>query len=248
MRHWIFATLAALSLAAAPAGALDLSSMSEEERSAFRAEVRAYLLDNPEVIFEAIQILEDRQAQAQASMDRDIIAANADAIFNDGFSWVGGNPEGDITVVEFLDYRCGFCRRAAPEVEKLLANDGNIRLVIKEFPILGEQSVVMSRFAIATQQVAGDAAYKAVHDVLLELNGDVSDARLRRLAEDMDLDADAILAQMPSEDVTRVIAENRALAQALSISGTPSFIVDDELLRGFLPADQMQLVVDDKRG
>lgn len=248
MRHWIWSALAALTFSAAPVAALDLSAMSDAERESFRAEVRAYLLDNPEVIFEAIQILEERQAQAQASADKDVIASHAQAIFEDGISWVGGNPDGDITVVEFLDYRCGFCRRAAPEVDKLLANDGNIRLVIKEFPILGEQSVIMSRFAIATHQVAGDDAYKAVHDVLIALNGDVSDARLRRVAEDLDLDADAILARMPSQEVSNVIAQNRALAQVLNISGTPSFVVGDELLRGFLPADQMQLVIDDKRG
>lgn len=248
MRHWVLSTLAAFLFAAAPALAFDISAMSDTERAEFRAEIRAYLLENPEVIFEAVQILEDRQAQEQANADKDIIAANAAAIFEDGHSWVGGNPQGDITIVEFMDYRCGFCRRAAPEVEKLLASDGNVRLVIKEFPILGEQSVIMSRFAIATQQVAGDAAYKDIHDVLLELNGDVSDARLRRLADDLGLDAEAILAQMGSSDVTEVIAQNRALAQSLSISGTPSFIVEDELVRGFLPADQMQMVIDDKRG
>ena len=248
MRHWVLPALAALTFATGPAAAFDISTMSPSEREAFRAEIRAYLLDNPEVILDAIQVLEDRQAQAQASAEKDIIASNATAIFNDGFSWVGGNPDGDITLVEFLDYRCGFCRRATPEVEKLLANDGNIRLVIKEFPILGDQSVVMSRFAIATQQVAGDDAYKQVHDVLITLNGDVSDARLRRIATDLDLDADAILAQMDSPDITDILAQNRALAQALNISGTPTFIVEDEVLRGFLPADQMELVISDKRG
>lgn len=248
MRTWFLSGLAALTFSAAPVAAFDISAMSEAERDAFRAEIRSYLLDNPEIIYEAVQILEERQTQVQADADKDTIASNASAIFDDGFSWVGGNPDGDITIVEFMDYRCGFCRRAAPEVEKLLANDGNIRLVVKEFPILGEQSVIMSRFAIATQQVAGDNAYKAVHDVLMEMSGDVSEPRLRRLASDLDLDADAILAQMESDAVTDVIAQNRALAQALSISGTPSFVVEDELLRGFLPADQMQIVVDEKRG
>lgn len=248
MRNLFWSALAALAISTGPAAAFDISEMSQAERESLRAEIRAYLLENPEVIFEAVQILEERQAAAQATADQDMIAANAAAIFDDGYSWVGGNPEGDVTVVEFMDYRCGFCRRAVPEVEKLLANDGNIRLVVKEFPILGDQSVIMSRFAIATQQVAGADAYKAVHDVLMELNGDVNDVRLRRLAEDLGLDADAILAQMGSDDVTSVIAQNRALAEALNISGTPSFVVGDELLRGFLPADQMQMVVDDLRG
>ncbi len=248
MRHWVLPALAALTFATGPVAAFDMSSMSDEERAALRAEIRAYLLENPEVIMEAVEILEARQAAQQANAEKEIIAQNTDAIFNDGFSWVGGNPDGDITLVEFMDYRCGFCRRAAPEVEKLLAADGNIRLVVKEFPILGDASVLMSRFAIATQQVAGADAYKDVHDVLMSFNGDVTEPRLRRVATDLDLDADAILAQMNAPEVTEVIARNRALAQQLNIAGTPSFLVGDEILRGFLPADEMEIVIDAVRG
>ena len=237
----------ALALMTAPAQAVDLSTMTDAERDAFRAEVRAYLLENPEVILEAVTLLEDRQAEAQAQTDTDLVASNAEAIFNDGYSWVGGNPDGDITLVEFLDYRCGFCRRAMPEVEKLLANDGNIRLIVKELPILGEDSLISSRFAIATKQVAGDEAYKQVHDALMEMSGSASDVALRRLGEGLGLDADAILAVMDSEAVTAEIAQTRALAQALQINGTPSFVLQDELLRGFLPADQMAEIVAELR-
>lgn len=238
---------AALALTALPALAFDPASMTESERAAFRAEIRAYLLDNPEIIMEAVQVLEGRQADMQAQADRDVIVANAAVIFEDGYSWVGGNPDGDITIVEFMDYRCGFCRRAVPEVEKLLAADGNIRLVVKEYPILGEQSLLMSRFAIATKQVAGDDAYKLVHDTLMGLNGDVTPETLGQVAAELGLDGAAILARLDAPEVTRVIAETRALAQALNIQGTPSFVVKDEVLRGFLPADQMQMFVDAKR-
>lgn len=238
---------AALALTALPALAFDPASMTESERAAFRAEIRAYLLDNPEIIMEAVQVLEGRQADMQAQADRDVIVANAAVIFEDGYSWVGGNPDGDITIVEFMDYRCGFCRRAVPEVEKLLAADGNIRLVVKEYPILGEQSLLMSRFAIATKQVAGDDAYKLVHDTLMGLNGDVTPETLGHVAAELGLDGAAILARLDAPEVTRVIAETRALAQALNIQGTPSFVVKDEVLRGFLPADQMQMFVDAKR-
>lgn len=248
MHRWILSAAAAVLVSTTSAGAFDLSAMTDAEREAFRAEIRAYLLENPEVIFEAVQVFEERQAAAQANAEQGLIAANADAIFNDGYSWVGGNPDGDVTIVEFMDYRCGYCRRAVPEVNKLLSGDGNIRLVVKEFPILGEQSVEMSRFAIATQKVAGDDAYKQVHDVLMAMNGDVNTTRLRRVADDLGLDTDAIIDRMGDADVTEVIARNRQLAQMLNISGTPSFVVEDEVLRGFLPADQMQMVIDDKRG
>lgn len=239
---------AAVGLAATPALAFDPSTMSAAEREAFRAEVRAYLMDNPEVIIEAVNLLEERKAEAQASADQHLVELYSEELFNDGYSWVGGNPEGDITLVEFMDYRCGYCRRAVPEVAKLLERDGNIRLVIKEFPILGEASMISSRFAIATQMVEGDEAYKQIHDALLDFSGEASEVALSRLADGLGLNADAILAHMGSAEVTEIITKNRALAQQLQINGTPTFVLADELLRGFLPADQLEIIVADKRG
>ena len=243
----LIAPAAALMLAL-PAAAMDLKALTDEERALFRAEVRAYLMENPQVIMEAVERLQAQEAQAQAQADRDLVTANAEALFNDGYSWVGGNPEGDITLVEFLDYRCGYCKRAHDEVAQLLETDGNIRLIVKEFPILGEQSVLASRFAVATRQVAGGESYKALHDALMTYNGEVSLPALRRLATTFGLDADAIEARMEHEDVTREIAETRALAQRLQITGTPTFVLEDEMLRGYLPFDQMQMLVADKRG
>jgi len=242
------ATAAALSLPLAlPAHALDLDNLTEAERATLHAEIRAYLLENPEVIMEAVAVLEERQAAGQAQADVELVRANADAIFNDGHSWVGGNPEGDVTLVEFMDYRCGYCRRAVDEVEGLLEEDGNIRFIVKEFPILGEDSVLASRFAIATQQVAGDAAYKSVHDALMAYNGSMNDTGFTRLADSLGLDANAIVAAMDSDAVTEVIAANHALGQRLRISGTPSFVMGDQMLRGFLPQDAMQDIANDIR-
>lgn len=232
----------------APVAAFDLTTMSEAERQAFRSEIRAYLLENPEIIVEAINALEERQAAAQADADGAMVERYSDALFNDGYSWVGGNPDGDITVVEFMDYRCGFCRRAAPEVDKLLAGDGNIRLIIKEFPILGEASLLSSRFAIATHQIEGNDAYKQVHDALIDFTGDLNEITLARLADGLGLDSQAILERMESDAVSDVIAKNRRLAQQLQINGTPTFVVEDQMLRGFLPADQMAQLIAELRG
>ncbi len=230
-----------------PAAALDLSAMTEEERALFREEVRSYLMENPEVIMEAVNALEARQAAAQAQADVDLVAEHADEIFNDGFSYVGGNPQGDITLVEFMDYRCGFCKRAFGEVEKLLAADDNIRFVVKEFPILGEQSLLASRFAIATKLVEGEDAYKALHDALMAFNGEINLPALRRLAGTFELDSAAIEARMDDEAITEELRATRALAQRLQISGTPTFVLEDEMLRGFLPVDQLQIIIEDKR-
>lgn len=236
----ISASLLALTLSA-PAKALDLTAMSEAERAAFRAEIRAYLLENPEVIYEAVAVLEKRNAEAAANADLQLVADNRDALFNDGYSWVGGNPEGDLTLVEFVDYRCGYCRRAAPEVEKLLKADGNIRLIRKELPILGNDSVQSARFAIAVKQLAGDAAYEAAHGALIEMKAPATPATLRRLSEELalDVDTDALLEHMNSDQVSAEIDQTAELARALRISGTPSFVMESEMLRGYLPADQM---------
>ena len=240
-----FALAAGLAL---PAQAFDMTAMTDAERSAFRAEIREYLIENPEVLLEAIQVLEDREAQAQAAGDLALVADNAQALFEDDHSWVGGNPDGDVVVVEFLDYRCGYCRRAHPEVEELVASDGNIKLIVKEFPILGDQSTLASRFAIATLQTAGDDAYKAVHDSLISLRSNATTETLGKLADTLGLDSGAILAAMDSAEVTEIINANRALARDLNISGTPTFVVGGQMLRGYMPLEGMRAVVADERG
>lgn len=247
MLRALIAPLVALTLAL-PAAAFDLDAMSDDERAAFGEAVRDYLMNNPEVIMEAVQVLEQRQADAQARTDQSLVTDNAQALFDDGYSYVGGNPDGDITLVEFLDYRCGYCRRAHPDVARLLKTDGKIRLIVKEFPILGDQSMLASRFAIATKQLAGDAAYKAVSDTLMEFSGDITIPALERIATTLDLDADAIFERMDSDQVTEEIRQTRALAQRLQISGTPTFVLEDELLRGYLPFEDMRQIVEEQRG
>lgn len=235
----------AATLLAAPA--LHAEEMTPQERQAFRAEVRAYLLENPEVLQEAIAVLEDRQAAEAAARDVQMLAENRDLIFADTHSWVGGNPNGDITVVEFMDYRCGYCRKAWQEVDELVASDGNIRFVVKEFPILGEASDLSSRFAIATLQLAGPEAYKTAHDALITLRGEATKPALERLASDLGLDAPAIMARMGAPEVTAVIQANQALANTLDISGTPTFVVQGTMLRGYVPLEGMREIVAEQR-
>ncbi len=235
------------SLTTSPLAALDLAAMTAAERAAFQNEIRTYLLENPEVIMEAVAVLEERQAGQQADADASLVQVNGADLFEDAKSFVGGNLEGDLTLVEFVDYRCGYCRKAHDEVAQLIEADGNIRFIVKEFPILGEASVVSSRFAVATKLVAGDEAYKAVSDALITLKSDVEESVLRALASSLSLDPDAILAKMESDEVTAVIAENRALGQRLNISGTPTFVMGDQILRGYMPLAQMQEIAEDIR-
>jgi protein-disulfide isomerase len=246
--------MAAPLLAPAPAPAQTLfgQNLSEADRTALHAEFRAFLMQNPEVIFEAVAEFERRTAVAQADMDGALIEINADEIFGDGVSWVGGNPDGDVTLVEFMDYRCSFCRRAHPQMIDFVEGDGNVRLVIKEFPILGPQSELMSRFAVAVHQIGGDAAYETVHEQLLAVTGDVNDTVLQAMAVELGLDGEAVIARMRAPEVTEILTRNRALAQRLQISGTPSFVMGingtGEMLRGMVPADELHRVASELRG
>jgi len=231
-----------------PAAATDLQHLSGAERDAFRAEVRAYLLENPELLMEAIAVLEERQTAAQESGDAATIAAYSADIFEDKSSWAGGNPDGDVTIVEFLDYRCGYCRRAHPEVAELIARDPDIRLIVKEFPILGEESMLGSRYALAVRRLAGDAAYKQVADTLIMMRGSINPAAVARLSKGLGLDHDAVSAEMENPEIGRILSSNRALAQVLQISGTPSFIFGNMMVRGYVPLDTMEQIVARLRG
>lgn len=227
--------------------AAGLGEMSDAERAAFRAEVRDYLVENPEVIVEAMGVLQSREDVAAGERDKALVVEYADAIFNDPASWVGGNPDGDITVVEFMDYRCSYCRKAKPELDELVKSDGNIRLIIKEFPILGEGSMLSSRYAVAVLQLYGNDAYKAAHDALMTLRGDATPETLTRMATDMGLDAAKIIDRMNAPEVKAVIDANHALGSSMDINGTPMFVIQNSMVRGYLPLEDMRKLVEDAR-
>jgi protein-disulfide isomerase len=241
----ILALVAGLGLPAA-AEPLDLGNMSDEDRAAFREEVRSYLVENPEVIIEALQILEERRSVAAGETDRQMIATNAGQLFEDGFSWVAGNPEGDVTVVEFLDYRCGYCKKAQPAVEELLERDPNVRLIVKEFPILGPDSVMAGKLALAALEL-DPARFGPLHQALMGYRGNLTEQAAYEMAETAGYDADALRELADSTEVDDRLQQNYQLAQALGLQGTPAFVVGDEIIRGYLPVDEMLAAVRDAR-
>ncbi|MBU2958578.1 DsbA family protein [Paracoccus sp. 1_MG-2023] len=228
----MIAALALGTALAGPALSFDIQSMTDEERAAFGDAVREYLIANPQTLVEAITALEESQAATSAMNDQELIAENSAAIFEDGHSWVGGNPDGDLTMVEFMDYRCGVCRQYNDSVFDAVEDDGNIRLIVKEFPILGEDSERSSRFALSVRDLGGDEAYKKAHDALITLRSSASDDALRQIAEDVGVDADQAIAGMEDDAVTEILRKNYELAQKMGIQGTPSFVIGDQLLRG----------------
>jgi protein-disulfide isomerase len=223
------------------------AEMTSEEREEFRTEVREYLLENPELLEEMLAVLEERRRAEAVESDRILVAAHGARIAEDGFSYVGGNPEGDVTLVAFMDYQCGYCRRAHPELAELIAGDGGVRWVVKELPILGPGSELAARAAVATLIIEGEEVYAALHDGLLRLEGPINEASLHAALTAAGADPEAVRAAMDDPEVTRRLVETRALAEDLGIDGTPSFVIGERMLRGYVPGDAMRAMVAELR-
>jgi len=232
-----------LILFAAPALAQD---MSPEEKAAINAQIRAYILENPEIIVEAMQVLEQREQAAQANADRELLASMRGALENDGYSLITGNPDGDVTVIEFLDYRCGYCKQAHDGVKALLASDPNIKFIVKEFPILGPESTFASRAAMASLEQGADA-YLSFNDAMMRHRGDLDQHTVMRLAGEAGVDQAKLAEDIQNPQIAANIRETYGLARRLDISGTPAFIIGDTIVRGFLPYDSLKEIVEDER-
>ena len=225
----------------APASAeTDFNHLTEQEREDLGKEIRRYILENPEVIIEAIIRMQERERLAEAERGRSRVGLFSEELFADGDSWAGGNLDGDITVVEFIDYRCGFCRRSQGIVEELINSDGYIRLVLKEFPILGEDSEFAARIAVAVLQLAGPASYKAVHDRLMTHRGAFDDTLVAEMAKVAGIGPKELSVRMFEDSVVSVIANNHMLARELGIDGTPAFVIGGQLVGGFNELEQLR--------
>ena len=227
--------------------AMDINNLTNADRKVLQKEIRRYILENPDIIFEAADIVRKREAALEVQEDEELIQSNFNEIFYDNYSYVGGNPDGDITIVEFVDYKCGYCRKAAELVRELIAKDDNIRFVVKEFPILGEASLVSSKFAIAVKNIGGPEKYKVAHDILLALTAEPTEIYLRRIAKELELNPEELFEAMQSDLVAQEIDQTGELAQKLQISGTPTFILGDQFLRGFVPLEILAKAIQSER-
>ncbi|MEM6441262.1 MAG: DsbA family protein [Pseudomonadota bacterium] len=219
------------------------TEMPPEERSLLRSEVRRYLLEHPEIIMEAIEVLEARRREAELMADRDLVVRYRDELWADGYSFVAGNPEGDVTVVEFLDYNCGFCKRAHDEVRELIETDPGLRYVVKEFPILGPSSRVAAQAALAATYQDEGRRYLAYNDALMSHQGQLSERAVFDYADDVGLDVRQLRRDMERPEIAERIARTQGLARALRIEGTPSFVIGGQLVRGYVPLDRMREAV-----
>ena len=202
--------------------------------------VEQYIKDHPEAIAKALQALEEkRQAEAQERA-KAVIAARQEELLHDQTSLVGGNPGGDLTVVEFFDYRCAFCKRTASVVAQLQKDDAGVRVVYKDFAILGENSELAARAALASRAQPQSQAF---HDALLAAKEELSKDVILRIAGDVGLDAKRLEMDMDKPEWFAVIERNRALARDLDITGTPAFVIGQELHIGALDLPALKALV-----
>jgi protein-disulfide isomerase len=205
--------------------------------------VRDYLMREPEIIYEALQELQRRETAAEAERRTAALTARKDDLFHSAASPVGGNPEGDVTLVEFFDYRCGYCRRVVGALRALVDQDEDLRVVFKEFPILGEDSVRASRAALAAER---QGLYMPLHFALMAAD-DLSMDGIMQAAAGVGLDTGQLAQDMESPEVQAEIAATYALARDLGIEGTPAFVVDDELIPGAVSQERLAALIDEAR-
>ena len=199
--------------------------------------IEQYIRSHPEVIEQSLQSLEAKRQEDEKARQKAAIATRQNDLLHDPSSPVSGNPKGDVTVVEFFDYRCGYCKRAAGAVTQLQKDDARVRVVYKDFPILGEVSELAAKAALASR---AQGKHQAFHEALLASKGDMTKDTILAIAGEVGLDAKRLEADMANREWQTVIDRNRALAKDLGISGTPGFIVGTELVPGALDVNGLK--------
>lgn len=211
-----------------------------QDKAAVKRMVEEVLEENPQLLMDALDNLRKKMEAEKEFGGRDILSKLRHELERDPRTYIAGNPQGDVTIIAFFDYRCGFCKRSHPIMQELLIKDPNIRLALKEFPILGPDSLVASRAAIAamTQQ-----KYLPFHDALMLSQGTLSPERVLRIARDSGLDIAELRKDMDDPAIEQTIKRNHEIAQSLAISGTPSYIIGDTLVPGYVDLQELQKLV-----
>ena len=224
------------------AGASAEESMSDTRKKEVEAVLQEYILKNPEVLMRAIQTYQVQKQAAKRKRAKDNLTSLTAELTLNPASPVIGNPDGDVTIVEFFDYRCGYCKRVFPTIQALLKEDGNIRYVLKEFPILGPDSLVASQAALAVWNTTPEK-YMPFHSALMTSRGSLNAAKIFSVAGDLGLDTDAIRKNMKNAPVSDEINKNMELSESLGITGTPAFIIGDQLAPGAISMDEIKKMV-----
>lgn len=250
-RHLALAALTFLLLATASVIPLQHASaqetLNEVQRTEIEKLIHQYIVENPEVIMEAIEVLQQRQVAMEEEESQAAVRDFKVRLANGLNAPTLGPASAPVTIVEFFDYRCGYCKRMLPDMQALMKNGEDIRFVFMEFPILGDDSVKASEAALAVW-LNWPTKYIAMHNVLMGSRGGLDENKIMELASGIGIDTDALREAMESNQVDAMIRDSYELAQSMNINGTPAFIIGDELVRGAIDMADMQQLIDAARG
>ncbi|NBJ13911.1 DsbA family protein [Microvirga arsenatis] len=234
-------------LGLAPAALAQSPVFTEQQKQAIGEIVKDYLLKNPEVLTEVISELEKRQAEAQQAAQAGAVKETRQSLLNASHSYVVGNPSGDVTLVEFFDYNCGYCKKALADVQTLVKSDPKLRVVLKDFPVLGPDSVEASRVSLAAKnQLQGQKLFE-YHVKVMDTRGRVNGERAMAVAKEMGLDMARLQKDMESPDTRKALQENMELGDKLSLTGTPAFIVGETVVPGAVGLEPLKQLVTNVR-
>ena len=219
------------------------AEFNDGQRKEMEAIIKDYLLANPDLLREMGQLLEQKEKLAEDTQRKGALVANADQIFRDGTDFVV-NPNGKVTMVEFFDYNCGWCKKGFPEVLALIESDKDLRIVLKEFPIFGGDSDYAAQAAIASNK---QGKYWDLHVAMMSYEGKITKGAVDEIAAAQGLDMTRLKKDMESPETASILERNRNLAQSLAINGTPAFIIDDKLVPGYLPKAELASAINDVR-
>jgi protein-disulfide isomerase len=247
--RFVLALLAALAVAptafaADSAPSVAPAAPSSAERAKIEAVVREYLLQHPEVLVEAIQKLEAKEEAERNDKASAQLTTKKDELYADAMAPIGGNKAGDVTVVEFFDYNCPYCKTVAPALKKAVEADGKVRIIYKEFPILSPESEVAAKFALAANL---QGKYVPFHEALLSRKGRADEAGALEVAKSVGLDVAKLKTDAAKPEIAEAIKKNRALARALDMRGTPAFVIGNQLIGGAVDLEDFQAKIADAR-
>lgn len=214
------------------------AAFTDDEKDTLHQIIRDYLIANPEVILEAQTVLEEKQAKAAQDAIKSSITQLSNQLFTDGRDMIFGNPNGDIAIVEFFDYNCGYCKRAMADMEEVVRRDDNVKFILKELPVLGEQSTEAARISIAVSRIAPDKAVE-FHTRLLGASGRAGRASAMAVAANLDIALEDIEQELQANDLMDPVRLSYQLAQALGINGTPSYVIGKEPIYGAVGVEQL---------
>ena len=227
-------------LALPPPSPAAAAEFTPEQRQAIEAIIRDYLTKNPEMLLDVMQAAEDKlKGEAHDKASAALVARHHE-VFDDPDAPISGNPQGDVSLVEFFDYRCPYCKEVEPALETLLVEDRQLRFVYKEFPVLGPGSVSAARAALAARK---QDKYDAMHRALMGFKGKMDEAAVFKVASSVGLDVDRLKRDMAAPGIDRMLKANLSLAAALDISGTPGFVIGDEIVPGAVSLDDLKQLI-----